>query len=123
VANTFRILVVEDNPIFRQFLWEILQTQFPSDELFEAATGAEGLEKVDTLNPDLVFMDIQLPGENGLSLTRKIKAKHPGIIVVILTSYDSEEYRRAAFESGANHYVPKDSFLSLIKLISNGLHP
>jgi DNA-binding NarL/FixJ family response regulator len=59
--------------------------------------------------PDLIFMDIKLPGENGLSLTRKIKAAHPNIIVVILTSYDLPEYRDAAFQYDANYFFTKAS--------------
>ena len=59
--------------------------------------------------PHLIFMDIQLPGENGLSLTKKIKARYPGIIVVVITTYDIPEYREAAFQYGANRFLPKDS--------------
>jgi DNA-binding NarL/FixJ family response regulator len=54
-------------------------------------------------------MDIRLPGENGLELTKKIKRNNPGIITVILTSYDLLEYRQAARESMADYFVPKGS--------------
>jgi DNA-binding NarL/FixJ family response regulator len=59
-------------------------------------------------------MDLRLPGENGLELTKKIKAQYPGIIIVILTNYDLPEYREAAYQCGADHFVSKDSFLSII---------
>ena len=54
-------------------------------------------------------MDIQLPGENGLSLTQKIKARYPHIIIVVITTYDIPEYREAAFQYGADRFLPKDS--------------
>jgi DNA-binding NarL/FixJ family response regulator len=109
-----RILIVEDNAFFLQFLKETLQSRFPSTDILEAANGEEALQKIKTLPPDVIFMDLRLPGENGLELTKKIKAQYPDIIVVILTNYDVPEYREAAYQCRANHFVPKDSFLKII---------
>jgi len=64
---------VEDNAPFRQTFRESLQTSFPAIAIDEVADGVEALQKVDPFLPDLIFMDIHLPGENGLELTRKIK--------------------------------------------------
>ena len=105
----FRTLIVEDNPLFRQTILDILKNQFPSMILEEAADGKTALEKIEDSIPDLVFMDIKLPGENGLHLTEHIKKKHPQVIVVILTSYDWPEYREAAFKFGANFFIMKGS--------------
>ncbi len=104
-----KILIVEDNDSFRQVLKENLHSRFPSIEIFEAADGGKVLQIVEAESPNLVFMDIQLPGENGLSLTQKIKARYPQISVVIITTYDIPEYREAAFRYGANRFLPKDS--------------
>jgi DNA-binding NarL/FixJ family response regulator len=76
----------------------------------EAVAGEEALRKIDTLLPNLIFMDIKLLGENGLELTRKIKATHPETPIIILTSYDVLEYRQAAYESGADSFLVKGSF-------------
>jgi CheY-like chemotaxis protein len=57
-------------------------------DIAEAENGKEALQKVETLRPDLIFMDIKLPGENGLELTKKIKTRYSGISIIILTSYD-----------------------------------
>jgi DNA-binding NarL/FixJ family response regulator len=54
-------------------------------------------------------MDIQLPGQNGLHLTKKVKVTHPNIFITILTSHNSPEYREAAFQAGANRFMAKDS--------------
>jgi len=105
----FRILIVEDTHPYRQMLKTTLQESFPKIAIDEAADGGEALQKVDTFLPDLIFMDIKLPGENGLEITRKIKAAHPDITIFILTSYDIPEYREAAFQYGADRFLPKNS--------------
>jgi CheY-like chemotaxis protein len=102
----FRTMLVEDNPSFRQILNDNLQDLFPSMEIIEAGDGVEAFQKIDFHPPDLIFMDVRLPGENGLELTRKIKADHPGIIVIILTSYESPEYREAAKRNKADRLKP-----------------
>ena len=109
-----RILIVEDNAFFLQFLKETLHSRFPSVDILEAANGEEALQKIRIFPPDIIFMDLRLPGENGLELTKKIKAQYPNIIVVILTNYDLPEYREAAYQCRANHFLLKDSFLEMI---------
>ena len=109
-----RILIVEDNAFFLQFLKETMHLRFPSIDMLEAANGEEAMQKIKMLSPEAILMDVRLPGENGLELTKKIKAQYPDIIVVILTNYDLPEYREAAYQSGADHFVSKDSFLSII---------
>ncbi len=104
-----RVLIVEDNEIFRQSLRETLQARFPSVEILEAGDGPQAMLRIKDSPPELIFMDIKLPGENGLSLTRRIKAEHPDIVVVILTSYDLPEYRDAAFQYNANYFFTKAS--------------
>jgi len=105
----FKALIVEDNPLFRKIIADILRTQFPSMGLEEAADGEAALEKIEASVPDFIFIDIKLPGENGLQLTEHIKKKHPQVIVAILTSYDWPEYREAAYKFGANYFIPKGS--------------
>ncbi len=104
-----KMLIVEDNPLFRQVFKEKLQTRFPSAIIEEAEDGNEVLRKVDIFFPEVVFMDIRLPGEGGLQLTRRIKRDYPDIQVVILTDYDLPEYREAAFQYGAAWFMTKTS--------------
>ena len=119
-----RTLIVEDNTIFRQMLKEILYARFPTIEIAEEPDGSELFSKLDAFHPNIVFMDIRLPGENGLELTKKIKMNYPDIIVVILTSYDLPEYRQAALQSKADHFITKDSptqnFLALVESLCPG---
>lgn len=109
----FRTMLVEDNPLFREMVKAILQSQFPLIDIIEAADGEEAMRAMDSLPIDLIFMDVRLPGENGLALTRKLKNDHPGTTIVILTSYDLPEYREAAVRYKADHFLSKASIGNL----------
>ena len=104
-----KTLIVEDNVTFRKTIKEILHSRFSTMKIEEEPDGSELFSKIDAFHPDIVFMDIRLPGENGLELTKKIKMIYPDVIVVILTGYDLPEYREAARQSKADHFVSKDS--------------
>jgi DNA-binding NarL/FixJ family response regulator len=117
----FKTMLVEDSSSFRQLVKNSLEDQFPSMEIIEAADGVEAYEKIDSHPPNLIFMDIQLPGKNGLELTKKIKADHPDTIIIILTSHDSPEYREAATRNKADYFFSKDSIQTdgIFKLIKS----
>ena len=104
-----RVLLVEDNRIFRDAFRKGLQDYYPSMLIDEAANGEEALQKITGMSPHLIFMDIRLPGMNGLHLAQKIKGTFPGIHIAILTSYDLPEYRQAAIQYGADHFFVKDA--------------
>jgi len=102
-------LIVEDNVNFRRVLKNNLQDLFPSMVIHEAAEANEALQRVDTFRPELIFMDIGLPGENGLQVTQRIKTSYPDTKVIILTSHDALEYQEAAIRCGANCFISKNS--------------
>jgi len=106
----FKILIVDPNDPFRRSLKKVLVNRFPSVDIQEAADGNEGLQKVEDFHPNLIFLEIHLPAETGLDLAGRIKADHPDIIIVILTSYDLPEYKIAAEKMGIEHIVPKDDW-------------
>jgi len=105
-----KVLIVEDNQIFREAFKTRLNDHFPSMVVKEASNGDEALQKVDEARPNLIFMDVRLPGANGLQLTQKIKKDFPGIHIAVLTDYDLPEYRQAAVEYGADRFFVKSSF-------------
>lgn len=105
----FVTLIVEDNVTFRHSLKELLNSHFPKMSIEEAADGKEALQKVEFLIPHLIFMDIKLPGANGLELTKRIKRDHDEIVVIVFTSFDLPEYREAAYRSGASYFFTKGS--------------
>ena len=108
MTGSFRVLIVEDSSLFLQLFKEKLHDRFPSIELYQAIDGEKALLQVETLRPHLIFMDFRLPGENGLELTKKIKARYPNIIVVILTVYDLPEYQGASWLY-ADYFFSKNS--------------
>jgi len=106
---SFKVMLVEDDDGFRSSLASLLTSRFPGILLDEAANGSEAMERVESFLPHLIFMDIKLPDQNGLVITRSVKALHPEIHVIMLTSYDFPEYREAARASGAYGFLSKGS--------------
>jgi two-component system response regulator YesN len=104
-----RVLLVEDNQMFREAFKEHLGGRFPTMLIDEAKNGDEAMEKVNVSPPDLIFMDISLPGENGLQLTQKIKKAFPNVSIALLTGYDLPEYRQAGVQNGADAFFVKES--------------
>jgi two-component system, response regulator YesN len=103
------VLLVEDNPIFREVIKLNLLEHFHPIVVEEATTGEEALQKVKESPPHLIFMDIRLPGINGLQSTQEIKKDFPNIQIAILTGYDLPEYRQAALQYGADCFLVKES--------------
>ena len=117
-----RTLIVEDSTFFRKLFKETLHSRFPTMDIIEAADGEEALQKTGALPPDLVFMDINLPGENGLKVTKKIRTQYRDTVIIILTSYDLPEYREAAERYKADYFLSKgsstkESIMALVKSI------
>jgi len=117
-----KILIVEDSNFFRKLLKETLLTKYPKMEISEAPSAEEALEKVNEFTPDMIFVDIRLPGESGLDFTREMKRTYPNIPIVILTSYDLPEYREAAKKYQADHFLSKgtttkEDILNMVKSI------
>ncbi len=122
-----RTLIVEDNISFRKVIKSELLSEFPSMEVIEAGSGEEALERLGSYPVDLVFMDIGLPGQSGLKVTKTIKADYSDTTVIILTTYDLPEYKEAAIRCGASGFVGKLSFkmeeiFTLVKCCQNAKH-
>jgi DNA-binding NarL/FixJ family response regulator len=103
------VLLVEDNRIYRETFKDDLLQHFPVVSVSEAGNADEALQKIKSTPPDLIFMDIRLPGMNGLQLTQRIKKDLPRIPIVIITGYDLPEYREAALQYGADGFFVKES--------------
>ena len=128
-GQMFRTMLVEGSSLLREIVKYHLQDQFPSMDIIEAADGTEAFQKINGHPPNLIFMDIGLPGESGLELTRRIKADYPGVIIIILTSHGSSEYREAADRSEADYFFSKgaisnNGIFTLVKsiLLTKGFH-
>jgi DNA-binding NarL/FixJ family response regulator len=118
---TPKVLLVDDDILYRKLIKETLCLSLPSVYIKEAGDGGEAFQKIETCLPDIIFMDIRLPGDNGLVLTQKIKAKYPDIDIAILTSYDLPEYQEAATKNGAKYFLVKNTIipLGIITMVQN----
>jgi DNA-binding NarL/FixJ family response regulator len=117
----YKTLVVEDNIVFRETLVRLLNDRFSRMHIESAGDGRLAMEKYSAFFPNLVLMDIRLPGESGLELTRKIRSTNQDVKIVILTSHDAPEYRQAATKNGANYFISKSNTSSeeVIRLVES----
>ncbi|MBI4336520.1 MAG: response regulator transcription factor [Chloroflexi bacterium] len=119
-----RVLVVDDHTLIRQGIVGLLQAQTDMEVVGEAGTGEEALREVGKTSPDVVLMDIGMPGMNGLDATRAIRARFPDVKVLVLTVHDREDYLFQALRAGAAGYVLKGAdvhdLLSAIRSVHRG---
>ncbi|MBI5445673.1 MAG: response regulator transcription factor [Deltaproteobacteria bacterium] len=102
-------LVVEDCPVYREVVCQVLRRHIPDLVVEEAEDGSEALHRLRSFKPDVVLLDLHLPGEGGLSLARHIAVTHPLATLMIVTSYDQPEYREAAAQLGIRHFLVKST--------------
>lgn len=105
-----RVLIVDDQPPFREAARIVIELSDGFEVAGEAVTGEESVELVDELEPDIVLMDINLPGIDGIEATRRIVAGHPEVIVIVLSTYEAEEYEPRALAAGATTFLGKSDF-------------
>ena len=104
-----RILLTDDHTLFRQGIRTLLSAETDLEIVGEAANGAEAVEKTTEFRPDIVLMDIGMPGLSSFEATRQIKKLRPDTKILFLTMYDDEDYLVQCMEVGASGYVLKDS--------------
>jgi len=119
-----KIVIAEDHTILRAGLRALLSGQNGLEVIGEAGDGREAIRKVDTLQPDLLLIDLSMPKLNGIDAIREIKSQHPEIKIIVLTVHKSDEYIIAALKAGANGYMLKDAsqneLLLAIDYVING---
>lgn len=103
----YRVLLVDDHGLFREGLGMIIASQPDLSVVGEASDGLEAVIKAAELKPDLILMDIQMPGMDGIEATRRIKQELPAVTIVMLTVRDDEEKLFAAIKGGAQGYLLK----------------
>jgi DNA-binding NarL/FixJ family response regulator len=102
-----RVLIVDDHAFIRRGVETILQS-FPEWEVCgEASNGSDAVHLANQLSPEVVLMDVTMPGMNGLEATRIIRKQHPDVKVILLTLHESSEVLRSGFRAGANGYLLK----------------
>ncbi|MBI2329152.1 MAG: response regulator transcription factor [Chloroflexi bacterium] len=123
--DTIRIFLVDDHQVVRDGLRRMLELETDIKVVGEAADAKNLFTQVESLSPDIILMDIKMPGVDGLELTKQLKQKHPACNVIMLTLYD--EYLTQAIEAGAVGYLLKDikreELLRAIRSVHQGRSP
>jgi DNA-binding NarL/FixJ family response regulator len=109
MMEPIRVLIADDHPLFRDGMHGLLDSVPITEVVGEAETGDEAVRKAGELVPNVILMDIKMPGENGIAATRRILSAHPEIKILIVTMFEDDESVFAAMRAGANGYLLKDS--------------
>ncbi len=119
-----RVLLADDQGLVRTGFRMILGAEDDLEVVGEAADGLEAVELVTRLEPDVVLMDIRMPGLDGIEATRRAVAARPQVRVVVLTTFDLDEYVYAALQAGASAFLLKDAketqLLAAIRVVADG---
>ena len=109
MTTRIRVLIVDDHAMVRRGMRDFLDLHDDLEVVGEASDGKGALQAVETLRPDVVVMDLLMPGVDGIAATAEIKARHPSIEVVAITSFIEEDRITAAIEAGASGFLLKDA--------------
>lgn len=108
-TEPIRVLVADDHTVVREGIRHVLEREAGFQVVAEAANGADALARAEAVQPDVVVLDISMPGESGLQVTARLRRAVPEARVLILSMHDNPEYVREAVRSGAHGYLLKDS--------------
>lgn len=124
MGQIVKVLLVDDHPMMRDGLRFAIQSQPDMQVVAEAGNGACALDQVEKHKPDLILMDISMPGLNGLETSRKIRELHPDVKIIILSGMTDEEYVSQTIKSGLNGYMIKANapteLISAIRAVMSG---
>jgi DNA-binding NarL/FixJ family response regulator len=124
VTQKIRILVADDHPVVREGLVAMLGTQPDLEVIDEAGTGPEAVRATLERRPDVVLLDLELPGFDGVEVIRQLRAEAPGVRVVVLTAFDRDEQIVSAIRFGAEGYLlkgaPRDEVFRAIRVVHAG---
>jgi len=129
-SNRIKIFIADDHSIVREGTRSLLEREEDMEVVGEASDGEEAVKLVQDLQPDVAILDISMPKLSGIEVTRRIKPIFPSMAILILTSYDNDEYVFALLEAGAAGYLLKDvpahEIVEAIRAVHSGesvLHP
>ena len=109
VATSIRVLIADDHAVVREGVRHVLGAEHGFDVVGEAADGIEAVRLVESLSPDVVVLDLSMPGGSGLDAARQISARRPQCRVLVLSIHDHGEYVQQSVRAGAQGYLRKDS--------------
>lgn len=127
MSGALRLLISDDHPVVRVGLTGMLSAEPDFEVVGEAADGAEAISLTSRLEPDVVLMDLRMPGVDGVAATARIKAERPETGILILTTYESDADILKAIEAGATGYLlkdaPREDLFKAIRTVAEGASP
>ncbi len=124
MVPVIRVIVVDDHALHRDGTRQILQAHADMEVVGDADSGEVALALVNQLRPDVVLLDIRLPGMNGIEVSRRLTRDHPEVRVLMVSAYDEDEYVRGALEAGAAGYlrktVPGRELVQAVRAVAGG---
>jgi DNA-binding NarL/FixJ family response regulator len=120
--SKIQVVLADDHTIMRAGLRSLLENSGTIEVIGEAEDGREAVKQVEQMQPDVVLMDIAMPGLNGLEATRQIKRRFPGVNILILTMHTTEEYIVQIFGAGASGYVVKRAAVTELVAAIQAVH-
>ena len=111
-TKSYRVLIVDDHPVFRFGLMQLLNAETDLTVCGEAKNTPQALDAVRKLNPDLVLLDVSLEGTNGIELTKQIRAENSKVLILVLSMHDESLYALRALRAGAQGYLMKREALA-----------
>ena len=123
-AGRIRIVVVDDHPVVREGLVAMLQTQPDFEVVAEAGTGVEALRVIERFGPDVVLLDLELPGVDGVGVLRRLRERATASRVIVFTVFDTDDRITSAVEAGAAGYLlkgaPRSDLFAAIRVVHAG---
>ena len=122
--SDIRILVADDHPIVREGLIAILDTQEDFEVVGEAASGAEALDLIKMLKPDVLLLDLEMPDTDGLAVLQSLKEQESDVRAIVFTVFDTDDRIMSAVQTGAKGYIlkgaPRDQIFNAVRIVNQG---
>ena len=121
MSKPIRILVAEDHPVVRDGLVAVLSTQSDFAVVGEAGNGAEVVQKAADLRPDMVLLDLEMPGMDGVEALHQMQTRSPKVRIIVFTSFDSDDRILAAVQAGVQGYIlkgaPREQLFEALRVV------
>ena len=123
-TSKIRVLIADDHPLFRDGMHGLLDSEADTEVVGEAKTGEEAVELAEALRPDVILMDLKMPGINGIQATREVLSRSPHVGVLVVTMFEDDDSVFAAMRAGARGYLLKDArgdeVINAIRAVASG---
>ena len=124
MSPSIRILVADDHPVVREGLVSMLSTEADFEVVGQVATGEDAIRNAARLEPDLLFLDLEMPGPGGVEVIERVQAEAPEVRIVVFTAFDRDEQIMGVIEAGADGYLlkgtPREEVFRAVRVIHAG---